>query len=212
MSIPDPRDKALCCCPIATFVKKISSNVRFNGYIIIFTALPYWLISKIFPFIAFFPTNYTMVHLIMGIFFILCGILGNLAVSFQSKAEAGALYVVMRRILYIDFISSIVAIVRLFYASAWDRFEGIQSLFILFLPQVVAAKYFFFFGFIILSIYNFGRAWWIFSVLGSFKKVFKAGGTGWEKKNAEDVRTDLAAGNSRCRISQDGTILRTQSF
>eukprot|EP00917_Polyrhabdina_sp_WS-2016_P031662 GHVP01067511.1.p1 GENE.GHVP01067511.1~~GHVP01067511.1.p1 ORF type:complete len:147 (+),score=20.91 GHVP01067511.1:442-882(+) len=50
---------------------------------------------------------------------------------------------------------------------------------------------------LILSIFHFGRAWWIFSVLGSFKKVIEAGGTGWEKKNAEDVLTDLAAGKSR---------------
>eukprot|EP00917_Polyrhabdina_sp_WS-2016_P031667 GHVP01067517.1.p1 GENE.GHVP01067517.1~~GHVP01067517.1.p1 ORF type:complete len:122 (+),score=13.11 GHVP01067517.1:445-810(+) len=121
----------------------------------------------------------------------------------------------MRRILYIDFISSIVAIVCLFYIySAIPKISGILGLFILVLePRVALMKDDCFFQLHMLSIFHFGRAWWIFSVLRSFKKmVFKAGGTGWEKKNAEDVRTDLAAGNSRCRISQDGTILRTQSF
>eukprot|EP00917_Polyrhabdina_sp_WS-2016_P031669 GHVP01067520.1.p1 GENE.GHVP01067520.1~~GHVP01067520.1.p1 ORF type:complete len:185 (+),score=14.83 GHVP01067520.1:56-610(+) len=184
MSISDPRDKALCCCPIATFVKKISIFVLLNGYIYIK--------------MAFIPISNTRGDLIMGIFCILCGILGILVVSFQLKSEAEAYYV-MRAILFIDFISSFKAVSALFYLySAIPNISPFTEI----LRVIARTKTYFFLGFMILSIFHFGRALWIFLVLGSFKKV----------ADAKDVCTDLAAGNSRCRISQDGTILRTQSF
>eukprot|EP00917_Polyrhabdina_sp_WS-2016_P031663 GHVP01067512.1.p1 GENE.GHVP01067512.1~~GHVP01067512.1.p1 ORF type:complete len:197 (+),score=26.62 GHVP01067512.1:53-643(+) len=173
--IPDPKKtwgKALCCCPLAAVVIVISIIFLLYG-----TSDVYSAASS-----SFFPDFGTIVTLIMGILIILVGILGILAVAIQLKAGAGALYVVMKVFLVIAIVRFIVNWVLLIYELSANNYKPDSTA----ITFIVLLNVFY--------IFYFCSAWWIFSVLGSFKEVMEAGGTGWEKKNAEDVRTDLAAG------------------